>query len=169
LNHYSNHGRAGCSRGHSIWALEAEVNSGGFSQYFFNSSRETAGFVVETLRTVGALQTVVLCKQAIATAFPAGLPADLGLIRSAAADFSDETEAGLDALDNQFYQYPDNLTDLLYEYVSAHPEEFGHVMGEWRGSNVLSTDQSIEQWRNEGQRKIVLRVNSDSELTQTGI
>jgi hypothetical protein len=41
----------------AIWALEAEVNNGGFSQYFFNTSNETAGFVVEALGTVGAPQT----------------------------------------------------------------------------------------------------------------
>ena len=111
----------------SIWALEAEVNNGGFSQYFFNSSRETAGFAVEALKSVGAVQTAELCKQAIAVAFPNGLPADLGLIHSAAADFSDETETGLRELDRQFYQYPDDLTDLLYKYVSEHPDEFGEL------------------------------------------
>ena len=111
----------------SIWVLEAEVNNGGFSQYFFNESRETAGFVVEALKNIGALQAAELCEQAIATAFPAGLPADLTLIRTAAEDFSAETKATLDELDKKFYQYPDNLTELLYKYVSAHPEEFGEL------------------------------------------
>jgi hypothetical protein len=111
----------------SIWALEAEVNNGGFSQYFFNSSCETAGFVVEALKTVGALQMAEICRQAIATAFPDGLPSDLELIRSAAADFPDETEARLRALDEHFFQYPNDLTELLYKYVSDHPEEFGEL------------------------------------------
>jgi hypothetical protein len=31
----------------SIWAVESEVNNGGFSQYFLNSSCETAAFVAE--------------------------------------------------------------------------------------------------------------------------
>jgi len=111
----------------SIWALEAEVNNGGFSQYFFNDSRETAGFVVEALRTVGARQTAGLCTQAIDTAFSAGLPSDLAVIRSVAAEFSEETEAKLNELDRQFYLYPDDLTELLYAYVAAHPEEFGKL------------------------------------------
>jgi hypothetical protein len=110
-----------------VWVLEAEVNNGGFSQYFFNSSGETAGFVVEALETIGALQTAELCEQAIVTAFPAGLPSDLTLIRCAATDFSDEIVSALNALDKKFYQYPDDLTELLYEYVSAHPEEFGEL------------------------------------------
>ena len=56
-----------------VWALEAEVNNGGFSQYFFNSSRETAGFVVEALKVIGASKTAQLCEQAISAAFPSGL------------------------------------------------------------------------------------------------
>jgi hypothetical protein len=111
----------------SIWALEAEVNNGGFSQYFFNDTRETAGFVVEALKSVGARQTAEICREAIDTAFPAGLPSDLAAIHSMAADFSEETEAKLNELDGQFYMYPDNLTELLYQFVAAHPEEFGEL------------------------------------------
>lgn len=32
----------------SVWAVEAEVNNGGFSQYFLNDSCETAVFVRES-------------------------------------------------------------------------------------------------------------------------
>jgi hypothetical protein len=109
----------------SIWALEAEVNNGGFSQYFFNSSGETAEFVAEALDTIGASNTAAICRRAIAAAFPAGLPPDPAAIRSAASDVSDKTEDKLNALDNEFYRYPDNLTELLFAYVSKHPEEFG--------------------------------------------
>ena len=38
----------------TIWSVESEVNNGGFSQYFLNSSAETASFVVEALETIGA-------------------------------------------------------------------------------------------------------------------
>ena len=110
-----------------VWALEGEVNNGGFSQYFFNSSRETASFAVEALKVIGASKTAQLCEEAINVAFPSGLPADPDLIRSATADFPESTEAKLSELDNQFYGYPDDLTDLLYRYVSMHPEEFGEV------------------------------------------
>ena len=33
----------------AIWAVESEVNNGSSSQYFFNSSGESASFVVEAL------------------------------------------------------------------------------------------------------------------------
>ena len=111
----------------SIWAVESEVNNGGFSQYFFNSSCETAIFVAQALETIGAPRTADICKRAIAAAFPNGLPADSEAIRSAASDFSDEIEDSLNALDREFYQYPHDLTELLFAYVSRHPEEFGEL------------------------------------------
>jgi len=65
--------------------------------------------------------------RAIAAAFPDGLPADPETIRSAASEFSAETEKKLDLLDREFYQYPHNLTELLFAFVSKHPEEFGEL------------------------------------------
>src|ERR1700758_382127 len=93
----------------SIWALESEVNNGGFSQYFLNASCETASFVVEALGTIGAPKTAHICRRAIAAAFPAGLPENPEDISSAAADFSDEIMEVLEPLDNEFFEYPHNL------------------------------------------------------------
>jgi hypothetical protein len=74
----------------ALWEVESEVNNGGFSQYFVNSSAESAHFVVDALRMIGAPKTADICQRAIATAFPAGLPKSEKAIRSAAADFSNE-------------------------------------------------------------------------------
>ena len=109
----------------SIWAVESEVNNGGFSQFFLNL--ETAKFVVEALETIGAPKTAGICRRAIVTAFPDGLPSDPEEISSAASAFPDETEEKLDALDTEFFQYPHDLTKLLFAYVSNHPEEFGEL------------------------------------------
>ena len=111
----------------AIWAVESEVNNGGFSQYFLNSSAESAPFIVEALETVEAPKTADICKRAIAAAFPAGLPRTPESIRSVAADFSDEILENLEPLDQEFFAYPHNLTDLLFAYVSGHPEEFGKL------------------------------------------
>jgi hypothetical protein len=108
----------------AIWEVESEVNNGGFSQYFLNSSDETASFVVEALGTIGAPETADICKRAIATAFPAGLPGSEET-RSAAAFFPAEVLDALESLDQEFFSYPHDLTDLLFAYVSQHPEEFG--------------------------------------------
>jgi len=33
----------------------------------------------------------------------------------------------LEPLNNEFFEYPHNLTDLLFAYVSKHAEEFGEL------------------------------------------
>ncbi len=109
----------------TIWAVEAEVNNGGFSQYFLNTSAESAPFVVEALRIIGAPDTAAICERAIAVAFPSGLPESEDAIRLAATEFPDEVLEKLEALDQEFFSYPHDLTELLFAYVSAHPEEFG--------------------------------------------
>ena len=111
----------------AIWVIESEVNNGGFAQYFLNDSAESAPFVVEALGTIGAPKTAAICKRAIATAFPEGLPQGTEAIRSAAADFPDEVLDSLEPLEQEFLAYPHNLTDLLFAYVSQHPEEFGDL------------------------------------------
>jgi len=111
----------------AIWALESEVNNGGFSQYFVNRSAESASFVVEALETIGAPKTASICQRAIIMAYPAGLPTAVESIRSVATKFSDEILEKLELLDQEFFAYPHNPTDLLFAYVSSHPEEFGKV------------------------------------------
>jgi hypothetical protein len=111
----------------ALWALESEVNNGGFSQYFLNGSGETAWFVVEALETIAAPKTAAICKQAIRTAFPDGLPRDGVTVHDAAGDFLDATLEELDALDQEFFAYPNDLTELLFAYVRKHPEEFGEL------------------------------------------
>ena len=59
----------------SIWAIESEVNNGGFSQFFLNSSSETVPFVADALDTIGALRTAAICRRALERAFPDGLAA----------------------------------------------------------------------------------------------
>jgi hypothetical protein len=111
----------------SIWALESEVNNGGFAQYFLNESGETAAFIVEALETIGAQKTANICRHAIATSCHTGLPAGSEAISSQPAVLSEEVREHLKRLDLEFFKYPDNLTDLLFAYVAKHPEEFGEV------------------------------------------
>ena len=109
----------------AIWAVESEVNNGGFSQYFSNDSAESAPFVVEALEAIKAPNTASICGRAIAVAFPEGLPPATENIRAMAGDFTTEVLGELESLDEEFMEYPHDLTDLLFAYVSKNPEEFG--------------------------------------------
>jgi len=33
----------------------------------------------------------------------------------------------LESLDSKFFEYPDDLTDLLFAFVGQHPESFGPI------------------------------------------
>ncbi|OGO76371.1 MAG: hypothetical protein A3K45_03560, partial [Chloroflexi bacterium RIFOXYC12_FULL_59_14] len=74
----------------AIWAVESEINNGGFSQYFLNSSSETASFVSEALEIIDAPRTADICRRAIASAFPFGLPSTPEDVSSVAGEFSDK-------------------------------------------------------------------------------
>ncbi len=40
---------------------------------------------------------------------------------------SDAAREQLEALDSDFMAYPDDLTELLFGFVSSHPESFGPI------------------------------------------
>jgi len=111
----------------AIWALESEVNNGGFAQYFANDSGETAGFVSEALEIIGAPKTADICRRAINVAFPSGRPTTAQAISSAASGFAGDILDRLQTLDDEFYKYPHDLTALLFAFVRNHPEEFGET------------------------------------------
>lgn len=89
----------------AIWALESKVNSGGFSHYLTCEEKETVPFAPTALRAIGALRCAAIV--------------DKALLMEPSGDYL--------TLDEEFMAYPDNLTDLLFEYVVAHPESFGSV------------------------------------------
>jgi hypothetical protein len=56
-----------------IWGLEADVNNGGFNQYFFNSYSDHSIAVPHALRGIGAARAAVIVERALAL-FPNGAP-----------------------------------------------------------------------------------------------
>lgn len=105
-------------------ALEMEVNNGGFSQFFYNSSGDFANELVSAFTTIGALHTVPICEKAL-SAFGCEIPAD----RDAREDMLDETDCDavdeiLNECDEAFYAYEDDLDALNYAYVIKHSSSF---------------------------------------------
>ena len=106
-----------------IWELEGDVNNGGFVQYYENSSGDTAHSVEFALVTVGAEDTAAIVREANSL-FEGGVPPKVQEDRQNVVEsWSDQQTEGLDLLDDRFYQYPDDLTELLYGYVAAHKDE----------------------------------------------
>lgn len=111
----------------TVWELEAEVNNGGFYQYFWNSSGELVPYVVEALTAIGAAAAVAIVKRAIEVV---GLHIswdDEPTRRRSLDGLAPEAVEHLEELDQTFFSYPDDLTTLLYRYVSQHRAEIRGV------------------------------------------
>jgi len=107
-----------------IWELESEVNNGGFQQYFLNSSGEHAPEVVAALKTIGAPATADLAQRALDVV--AGTVkdwSDHAGRQGSVARLSAQARRTLDELDREYYRCPEDLTPLLYNYVTEHRSE----------------------------------------------
>lgn len=107
----------------SVWELEADVNNGGFLQYLSNSTGGLAPCAAGALRAIGATTMSEIVEQAVAAVGRDISWLDNGAREAALAALAPEAEAKLDEFDKAFYAYPDNLTTLLYRYVSEHRDE----------------------------------------------
>ena len=104
----------------SLWAIEAEVNNGGFHQFFFNSYGECAHFVPIALRILGAPQMAQLAERANAIFGDAGPPRDWFARQDALLALPESAEAFLEELDVAFQAYPEDLARLGEAYVREH-------------------------------------------------
>lgn len=97
--------------GVGVWLLEAEVNNGGFDQYYFNSAGDLAVPTVDALRIIGASRTASLLAAANSE-FPNLVPpANRDARQRALDEIRDSARFG--ALATEFYQGLEDLTALL--------------------------------------------------------
>jgi hypothetical protein len=119
IDKYIDHGPDALSTiervGVGIWMLEAEVNNGGFDQYYFNSAGDLAVPTVQALIDVGATNTASLLAAANSE-FPNSLPpADRNLRQQALEKIRDGARFG--ALEQEFYSGSEDLAALLAAYL----------------------------------------------------
>ena len=97
----------------TIWGLEADVNNGGFDQYYFNGSSNQAWFAPTALRTIGAHNMASIAERANAMFGEAGPSLDRVERQSALSEITDAVEGAWENLDREFYAYPDDIAALL--------------------------------------------------------
>lgn len=100
-----------------VWSLEAEVNNGGFNQFFFNSSGDHATATAEALRAIKATKTSAIIDKAISIFGAEGPSRNRAQRQQQLKLFSEEQQERLSELDTNFYAYPDNLSELLSKYM----------------------------------------------------
>ena len=104
--------------------LEMEVNNGGFSQFFYNSSGNFSNELVGAFTAIGANATAAICQEAI-SAFGRDIPVDRDEREEMLDELeSDEFDEILEECDNAFYDYEDNLNELNYNFVMKNKEFF---------------------------------------------
>jgi hypothetical protein len=100
-----------------VETLEAEVNNGGFDQFFYNSAGDNTVETIQALETIGAVTMAAILKRAAAK-FPGSMPPkDRFARQEILLQISPNAEA-FEELDGEFYGYPDNLAELLSSYNS---------------------------------------------------
>lgn len=109
----------------AIWALESQVNNGGFLQYFVSSDFDTANFAPTALRSIGSHSCASVVERALRALSPSSLPDAQQACAQLVDSISNEAREQFEAFDTDFMAYPDNLTELLFAYVTSHPEAFG--------------------------------------------
>ena len=102
--------------------LEMEVNNGGFSQFFFNSSGDFANEVVSAFEKIGATKTAEICKTAVSI-YGESVPLDRDERESLLID-NDEVDDILNDCDNAFFEYEDDLTALNYQFIINNKDSF---------------------------------------------
>ncbi len=92
--------------------LEAEVNNGGFNQYFFNSAGDDALAAISALEAIGAGRTATIVRAACARFAGATPPVERDE-RQAALEITDSDGEQFRPEDEAFLRYDDDLAALL--------------------------------------------------------
>lgn len=107
-----------------IGNLEREVNNGGFSQFYWNSSGEFAQETVVSLQEIGAVTTANIVQKAN-NEFPHGEVARSKEARIAIINgIEEKAETVWEQCDEEFYKYTDDLADLLAKFIRENRQAF---------------------------------------------
>jgi Domain of unknown function (DUF4375) len=103
-----------------VWQLEAEINNGGFDQFYTNSAGDFATETVTALEAIGAAHTAAIVRRANALFDSSVPPRNRDEREDALETIRDDREDDLEELDSAFYEYKDKLSQLLHAFVMSH-------------------------------------------------
>lgn len=106
----------------AVEALEREVNNGGYSQFFFNSSNEFTPIVVQALRAIGCPEAANLTQDAIAVLGLEG-PITVDAVNRVMEDESEEREDKWEACDDRYFKEAGDLSDPLLQFIKVNKDK----------------------------------------------
>ena len=98
-----------------VESLEAEINNGGFDQFFFNSKGDNTEETIYALETIGAKHTANIVRKAAAK-FPGGMPSKDRSERQEQLEKISPNGESFEAEDSAFYEYKDDIAALLKSF-----------------------------------------------------
>ncbi len=103
--------------------VEAEVNNGGFDQYFFNSAGDNAEAALAGLKEMGAAGAAALLEQAMAI-FPGGRPpADRFERQEVMQRIATQSKPVWEKCDSEFYKPKESISDMSLAYAKKKRAE----------------------------------------------
>jgi hypothetical protein len=104
----------------AVEGLEREVNNGGYSQFFGNSSGEFAPIIEAALRAIDCPKTADITRDAVSALRVKTLTADAV---SAAAYSEDESiREALAACDGRYFANDEPIADRLFRWIAANKD-----------------------------------------------
>ena len=104
--------------------MEREVNNGGFGQFFLNSSGDNTQETISALKEIGSERFLFLLESATQQ-FPGGkVPRDRDERLEVMEQMEDKAESAWSDLDDQFYEYEEDIYGLLVSYIQKNIEDF---------------------------------------------
>lgn len=95
--------------------LEAEINNGGFDQFFFNPTGDFTEETIQAVSSIGAFHTAEIVKKG-ASLFPGGmLPKDQDSRQKLVEEISPNSDA-FEEFDDAFLAYENDFASLILSY-----------------------------------------------------
>lgn len=104
----------------AVEGLEREVNNGGYSQFFVNSSGEFASIIEGALRAIGCPKTADITRDAIAALGVGTLTAET--VAAAVLANDESIEQALATCDDRYFANDEPIADRLFRWIAAHKD-----------------------------------------------
>ncbi|HEY2082904.1 MAG TPA: DUF4375 domain-containing protein, partial [Verrucomicrobiae bacterium] len=110
---------------YTTMSLEAEVNNGGFNQYFWNSTGAFKNEALEGYKLLGASEHEKIIVEAIGIYNQHKDALDQQKAKGTLKAFSESYKDNpLNKLDNQFYALKEDASAMRIKFIREHPELF---------------------------------------------
>jgi len=109
---------------YAVFIYDAEINNGGHSQYFANSSGDHWKSALEGLTAIGAITRAKILREATSLFGTGGPSIGNDPRHRQLASFSKQQDKLLDELDNTYYSSDENIEALLAQYALKNKEHF---------------------------------------------